>query len=67
MASLTQWTRTWQSLEGGEGQGSLVCSPWSREESVTTWRLSSSCIIIRQNSGPLNKLGKKISKNLISE
>ena len=33
MASLTQWTRTWQSLEGGEGQGSLVCrSPWSRKE-----------------------------------
>ena len=32
MASLTQWTWTWQSLEGGEGQGSLVCcSPWSEK------------------------------------
>ena len=30
-----------QTLEDGEGQGSLVCcSPWGRKESDTTWGLN---------------------------
>ena len=30
-----------QTLEDGEGQGSLACcSPWGHKESVTTWQLN---------------------------
>ena len=36
MASWTQWTWVWATLEDGEGLGSLACcSPWGRTESTT--------------------------------
>ena len=41
IASLIQWTWVWVSPRVGDGQGGLACcSPWGREESDMTERLS---------------------------
>ena len=41
MASPTQWTWVWETLEAGDGQGGLVCcSPWGHKESDRTQQLN---------------------------
>ena len=48
MASLTQWTLSFEQTPGNGGQGILACySPWGRKESDTTEQLNSTIHLLR--------------------
>ena len=57
MASLMQWTSTWQTSGDGEGQGGLACcSRWVCKESYTTGWLNNSGQDKREERSPYTVL-----------